>query len=97
MKKVPKEDPVAKILANSDDTENQIESDTEKSEHEEYITEEQYLKEQNLLLKEQMLQDSSESEHLDSDSDEQLNGGFLYGMEYDFKKIQHFLTLFISI
>lgn len=75
VKKLPKEDPVGKFLANSNDTENAVESDTEKSEHEEYITEEQYIKEQNLMLKEQMLQDSSESEHSGSDSDRHLNGG----------------------
>lgn len=79
-KKVNKEDELDKFLANSDDTDKPIESDDEKSEREE-ITEEQFLKEQNEMLKEQLLQDSSESE-MDSDSEQQVNGMF-------FKKLFH--------
>lgn len=75
-KKAPKEDEVAKFLANSDDTEIPIESEDEKSEREEY-TEEQYLQEQNEKYKQQLLEDSSESEpnYDDSDNDEvEMNG-----------------------
>lgn len=75
-KKVPKEDELSKFLArNSDDTEKTAESEEEKSDTEE-ITEEQFLKEQNEMLKEQLLQDSSESDgdFNDSDSDHRING-----------------------
>lgn len=78
-KKAPKEDAVAKFLANSDDTENLPESEDEKPEREEY-TEEQYLQEQNLKYKQQLLEDSSESEpnYDDSDNDAvEMNGKLL--------------------
>lgn len=72
VKKVPKEDELAKFLANSDDTDlSKVESEDEKFEREEY-TEEQYLKEQNEKLKMQLLEDSSNSEpnYDDSDNDD---------------------------
>lgn len=65
-----------KFLANSTiDTEKPIESDDDKSNHDE-ITEEQFLNEQNAMFKDDLLQDSSESE-MNSDSDERLNGRFI--------------------
>lgn len=70
-KKAAKEDEMAKFLANSDDTDKPIESDDEKSDREE-ITEEQFLKEQNRMLKEQLLEDSDSE--LDSDSERPING-----------------------
>lgn len=75
-KKASKEDELSKFLArNSDDTEKTVESEEEKSDAEE-VTEEQFLKEQNEMLKEQLLQDSSESDgdFNDSDSDRRING-----------------------
>lgn len=75
VKKAPKEDEVGKFLANSDDTEKTAESEEEKSEQEEF-TEEHFLKEQNALFKNQLLQDSSESEADSDDSDRRANGEF---------------------
>lgn len=71
-KKTSKEDEVSKFLANvSTERDKTAESEEERSEHEEY-TEDHFLAEQNMMLKEQLLQDSSDSD-ANSDSD-QLNG-----------------------
>lgn len=73
-KKQPKEDELAKFLEkNTDDTEKTAESDEENSEQpiqKPKYTEEQYLKDQNAKLKEQLLQSSSDSEDNMDDSDD---------------------------
>lgn len=80
VKKTPKEDEVAKFLENSVDTEKLIETEEEKSEDENaspIVTEEQFLKEQNDILKEQLLEDSSDSDMVDDDSDMEVVNGKL--------------------
>ncbi|XP_031623434.1 transcriptional regulator ATRX-like isoform X3 [Contarinia nasturtii] len=79
--KASKENAVENFLANSTDTDKPIESDDEKSEHEEY-TDEHYLKEQNQMFKDQLLQDSSDSE-MNSDSDQRVNGKGIYSETED--------------
>lgn len=80
-----KEDKLAKFLEkNTDDTEKTVESDEENSEQpqiKEKYTEEQYLKEQNLKLKQQLLQSSSDSADNSDNSyndDDQVNGKMIY-------------------
>lgn len=82
-KKAEKEDEMAKFLANSDDIEKMVESDeeenTEQPQDKKKYTEEEYLKVQNLKLKEQLLQSSSESaDNFDGsdndDDDDRVNG-----------------------
>lgn len=82
IKKPEKEDTVSKFLAkNTDDTEKAMASEGDTSESEEKEkekdtkTEEQYLKEENLKLKAQFLQSSSDSEETTDDSDDDgVNG-----------------------
>lgn len=70
--KVPKEDLVKKFLNTDNESDHPIESNEEYSDHEEF-TEENSLKGHNLLYKNQLLEDSSDSE---LDSDERVNGMF---------------------
>lgn len=70
-KKRAKEDEVAKFLANSDDSEQpKVQSDDETLEDKDLDIEAEYLKEQNLKHKMQLLEDSSESEQNYDDSDD---------------------------
>lgn len=84
-KKAEKEDEMAKFLANSDDIEKMVESDeeenTEQPQDKKKYTEEEYLKVQNLKLKEQLLQSSSESADNFDDSDieeDRVNGNMRF-------------------
>lgn len=99
-KKAAKEDLVDKFLANSDDTENPIDSEEEKPECEEEkperaeYTEQNFLQEKNLQCLQNLLEDSSEGD--ESDDENEMNGKFGGILEY-LLMILNFLLNFVCL